>query len=94
MKVLDRRKLMKKVLAVLLLAGISASVAFAAQGGFKDSVNPKKSTVAEVLKMNNNAYVSIQGNIIKRISDDKYSFKDSSGTITVGEVLRQELKTN
>ena len=74
---------MKKVLAVLLLAGISASVAFAAQGGFKDSVNPKKSTVAEVLKMNNNAYVSIQGNIIKRISDDKYSFKDSSGTITV-----------
>ena len=74
---------MKKVLAVLLLAGISASVAFAAQGGFKDTVNPRKSTIAEVLKMNNNAYVSVQGNIVKRISDDKYSFKDATGTITV-----------
>ena len=35
------------------------------------------------LKMSNNSYVSVQGNIIKRISDDKYSFKDSTGTITV-----------
>lgn len=74
---------MKKVLAVLLLAGVSVGIAFAAQGGFKDSVTAKKSTVAEVLKMNNNSYVSIQGNIIKRLSDDKYSFKDSTGTITV-----------
>ena len=47
------------------------------------SIAPRKSTVAEVLKMNNNSYVSIQGNIVKRLSDDKYSFKDNSGTITV-----------
>lgn len=74
---------MKKFLSILMLTGISASIVFAAHGGFKDSVSPRKSTIAEVLKMNNNSYVSIQGNILKRLSDDKYSFKDSSGTITV-----------
>lgn len=74
---------MQKLLTGLLLVGVSVGIAFAAQGGFKDPVQVKKSTVAEVMKMNNNAYVSIQGNIVKRISDDKYSFKDTTGVITV-----------
>ena len=74
---------MKILLSILMLVVVSSIIAFAAHGGFKDSVAPRKSTIAEVLKMNNNSYVSIQGNIVKRLSDDKYSFKDSSGTITV-----------
>ena len=74
---------MKKFLSIVMLLGISIGIVFAAHGGFKDSISPKKSTIAEVLKMNNNSYVSVQGNIVKRISDDKYSFKDSTGTITV-----------
>ena len=74
---------MKKLLSILVLVGVSAGIVFAAHGGFKDSVNARKSTVAEVLKMNNNAYVMVQGNIVKRLSNDKYSFKDSTGTITV-----------
>ena len=78
-----RRNYMKKLLSILVLVGVSAGIVFAAHGGFKDSVNARKSTVAEVLKMNNNAYVMVQGNIVKRLSNDKYSFKDSTGTITV-----------
>lgn len=74
---------MKKFLSILMLVGISTSIVVAAHGGFKDSVAPKKATVAEILKMNNNSYISVQGNIVKRISDDKYSFKDNTGTITV-----------
>lgn len=74
---------MKKVLSILMLLAVSASIVFAAQGGFKDSAATKKATVSEILKMNNNAYVAVQGNIVKRLSDDKYSFKDSTGTITV-----------
>ena len=74
---------MKKCLSILMLIAISTSIAFAAHGGFKESVSPKKSTVSEIMKMNNNSYVSVEGNIVKRISDDKYSFKDSTGTITV-----------
>jgi uncharacterized protein (TIGR00156 family) len=74
---------MKKFLSILMLIGVSTSIVFAAQGGFKDSVSPKKASISEVLKMNNNSYVTVQGNIVKRISDDKYSFKDATGTITV-----------
>ena len=74
---------MKKFLSVLFLIGVSAGIVFAAHGGFKDSATVKKANIAEVLKMNNNAYVSIQGNIVKRLSDDKYTFKDSTGTMTV-----------
>lgn len=74
---------MKNFLSILMLIGVSTSIVFAAHGGFKDSVAPKKANVAEILKMNNNSYVSVQGNIVKRISDDKYSFKDVTGTITV-----------
>ena len=74
---------MKKFLSVLMLVGVSAGIVFAAHGGFKDSAAVKKSNIAEVLKMNNNAYVSIQGNIVKRLSDDKYTFKDLTGTMTV-----------
>ena len=39
--------------------------------------------VSKALKMNDNSYVTIQGNLLKRISDDKYLFKDATGTITV-----------
>ena len=74
---------MKRLLSTLMIMGVATSIAFAANGGFKDSVSPKKATVSEILKMNNNSYVAVQGNIVKRISDDKYSFKDSTGTIVV-----------
>ena len=33
--------------------------------------------------MRDNSYVTIQGNIVRRISGDNYTFKDSTGTITV-----------
>lgn len=70
---------MKKLLITTMLLLSSCSVF--ANVGFQDSI--KKSTVAEALKMNDNTYVMVQGNIEKRISDDKYSFKDSTGSITV-----------
>ena len=49
---------------------------------FKDG-GARKTTISKALKMNDNSYVTIQGNILKRISDDKYLFKDATGTITV-----------
>ena len=74
---------MKKFLSIFMIIGITTSIVFAAQGGFRDSANPKKVTISEISKMSNNSYVSVQGNIVKRISDDKYTFKDATGTITV-----------
>ena len=74
---------MKKLLTFVLLGLISSSTVFAdTKEGFND-YTAKKATVVEALKMNDDAYVTIQGNIIKKISDDKYSFKDSTGVILV-----------
>ena len=85
---------MKKFLALLLLIGTTSSIAMAdtpyyiprtttKSGGFYDSTAATKASVADTLKMRDNSYVRIQGNIVRQISGDKYLFKDSTGTITV-----------
>lgn len=72
---------MKNLFSILLLISCS-NLAFAQIEGFQDT-NLKLSNISDVLKMNDNSFVKIQGNIIKQISDDKYTFKDSTGSITV-----------
>lgn len=73
---------MKKICLVLVsfLMIISTSV-FAV--GFHDDSEGKISTIAEALKMKDDSYVTIQGNIEKKLSSDKYLFRDSTGTMTV-----------
>ena len=50
--------------------------------GFQDNT-PTKATVVQALKMADDSFITVEGNIIKRISDDKYLFKDATGTLTV-----------
>ena len=72
---------MKKILAFSLLAVVSSCIAFA---GYNDCVNnAKKVSIAEALKMQDDTYVAVQGNITKQLASDKYEFKDSTGTIVV-----------
>ena len=73
---------MKKICLVLVsfLMIISTSV-FAV--GFHDDSEGKISTISEALKMKDDSYVTIQGNIEKKLSSDKYLFRDSTGTMTV-----------
>jgi uncharacterized protein (TIGR00156 family) len=71
---------MQKFLSLVLLSVIS--VPFVLGAGFVDN-NAAKTTVINALKMNNNSYVTVEGHIVKRISDDKYTFKDSTGSMTV-----------
>ena len=74
---------MKKLCLILSLVFVTSSFVIAANHvGFQDGT-ANKVTVVEALKMNDDSYVTIQGNIVKRISDDKYMFKDSTGTLTV-----------
>ena len=70
---------MKKLFIVALLGFFSVSNVFAA--GFNGQTN--KTSVTEALKRPDDSYVTIEGNIVKRLSSDKYLFKDSTGTITV-----------
>ncbi len=74
---------MKKILVLSMLFAISAGTAMANMNeGFKDN-STTKATVAEALKMNDDSYVTVKGNITKKLSEDRYMFKDSTGTMTV-----------
>lgn len=81
---------MKKFLWILVFTVLISGAAFAGfngqydnNQGFKSSVNPVVSPIKDVLKMRDNQVATVKGNIVKRMSDDKYLFKDNSGEMTV-----------
>ena len=52
------------------------------QGGFVDnSVSP--TTVAKAKDLKDDSWVKLRGNITERLSDDRYVFRDASGTVNV-----------
>lgn len=73
---------MKKFCVILSLLVAFSSCVMAEFVGFQDN-NGTKTSITEALKMSDNSYVTVQGNIVKRLSEDKYQFKDSTGTMTV-----------
>lgn len=89
---------MKKVFFMLTMAALLSlpAVAWAQGGGFQAGDQPANKagggytgggapsvTVAEALKMSDDAWVSLTGKIDRQIGDEKYQFSDSTGTITV-----------
>lgn len=75
---------MKKLLVSLMLmlfACLGAGFAYD-MGGFQEN-NSTVLTVSEALKLRDDSYVTLKGNIIKRLTNEKYMFKDSTGTMTV-----------
>ncbi len=52
------------------------------QGGFVDnSVSP--TTAAKAKELKDDSWVKLRGNITERLSDDRYVFRDASGTVNV-----------
>lgn len=52
------------------------------QGGFVDnSVSP--TTAAKAKDLKDDSWVKLRGNITERLSDDRYVFRDASGTVKV-----------
>lgn len=75
---------MKKMLIVLGLAlASSVAVADKATGGFTGPDALKVITVAEALEMRDDSAVKLQGVILRSLGDEKYEFKDDSGTMTI-----------
>lgn len=88
---------MKKIAAVAIILALASAPAFAAnQGGFSGPTSTTTSqtggfvgpngtvtTAANAKKMRDDTWVTLRGNIIERVSDDLYIFKDSSGTVNV-----------
>ena len=52
------------------------------QGGFVDN-NDNLTTAAKVKDLKDDAWVKLRGNITERLSDDRYTFRDESGTVVV-----------
>ena len=82
----SRRKNTKKIFAVSALAlALGMSGAASAQmvsGGFQGPGLAPMS-VADALKLNDDIAVVLVGQIERSLGDEKYLFKDASGTVTV-----------
>ncbi|MBQ6673927.1 MAG: YgiW/YdeI family stress tolerance OB fold protein [Spirochaetia bacterium] len=85
---------MKRIIAVLVLAIVCAGFACAQGfnggqqaygGGFQDNGSSATAATAvkEALRMRDESYVTVRGNIVKRLTDDKYLFRDATGEIVV-----------
>lgn len=77
---------MRIVLKLLPAVGLAASLFFvpvSAQYVGPDS-RPGQTTVAEILKNpKDDADVTVQGNLIRKLRDEKYMFSDGTGEIVV-----------
>lgn len=52
------------------------------QGGFVDN-NANLTTAAKVKDLKDDSWVKLRGNITERLSDDRYTFRDETGTVVV-----------
>ncbi len=54
------------------------------RGGFiTDETNTKYTTVLNAKKMGNDSYVTLKGKIVSKTGNEKYLFKDATGTIQI-----------
>jgi len=89
---------MKKTAALLAITALISTPVLAVQGGgFVDPNAPTSvvqkggfngpngtmATVKQAQDMSDDAWVTMRGNIEKRIGDEEYLFRDATGTMTV-----------
>lgn len=85
---------MKKILLILFFVGFSLSASAQqngfnapvkrgfSQGGFSGSA-PGLSSVADARTYRDDAWVVLEGNIIRQVGHELYEFRDSSGSVYV-----------
>lgn len=86
---------MKKSAAIIAAIALCSAPVFAAsQGGFTGpdttqqsggftGPNGNKATVESAKTLRDDAWVTLRGNIVERVSDHTYLFKDSTGSINI-----------
>ena len=82
---------MKRIIAILVLVLVCAAFVSAqgftgekaAKGGFTGGSKAEVTTVAQALKMKDNAKAVLRGNIVKQVGHEKYLFKDATGEIVI-----------
>lgn len=79
-----KRSLTFSSAAALSLAALATAADADAQGGgFSGPDNLQQVTVAEALQLPDDTNVKLQGYIVRALGDEKYEFRDDSGTIVV-----------
>ncbi len=75
---------MKFTMKAVLMAGLMATASITMAN---DSINTQalhqKVTVKQALSLKDDSKVQLKGYVVKSIGDEKYQFRDNTGTITV-----------
>lgn len=71
---------MKKRIVFLMLATIMACPVYA---GFQQTIPSAVTSIDKVLKMPDDAFVTIEGNIVKQVGNEKYLVQSGKSTIVV-----------
>ena len=78
---------MKMMINTVLAAALMGSIATATIASSDTAVNQaafaKSTTVKQALAMKVDSKVQLKGYVVKAVGDEKYQFRDSTGTITV-----------
>ncbi|AUL89603.1 TIGR00156 family protein [Escherichia coli] len=69
---------MKKVLIAALISGVSFG---ALHSRVVSGPEAERSTVAQAKELKDDAWVILEGSIVKKVGDERYEFRDNSGTI-------------
>ena len=75
-------KLISKTLLAISLIG-ATSFASANTAVNQSALTPSLTTVKHALTLKDDTKVQLRGNVVKAIGDEKYQFRDNTGTITV-----------
>ena len=73
---------MKRTALALMVLPLLSTAAFAT-GYTGPGATPQVTTVAAALETADDTHVVLEGQIVKRLQDELYEFKDASGTINV-----------
>ena len=78
---------MKMMMNTVLAAALMGSIGTVAVASSETSVNQaafaKTTTVKQALTMKDDSKVQLKGYVVKAVGDEKYQFRDNTGTITV-----------
>ena len=74
-----------RLFSTVFAVAVAVALPVYAQGGFVDNASQSASalTIEEAKKLRDDSPVQLQGNIVRALGDEKYTFRDASGEIVV-----------
>jgi len=77
------KMMMNTVLAATLMGSIGTAAVASSETAVNQAAFAKTTTVKQALAMKDDSKVQLKGHVVKAVGDEKYQFRDNTGTITV-----------